>query len=181
LAICFAPLRDYCPDTIIDINLALLGLTPPSPPQVVQSTLPTGTSFEQGLSNKLHNSLFIKNKSQTKQSIKQPRDAKPSSTPAALVAASNKKAALPPAPPQSCMPSLPTPISGLSTLVSGSKEKKRILEEYVSKFGSGYQELIITKKKVSSTIMNPAVLTIIPTRHEVFHRQVLPSKGVDSI
>jgi hypothetical protein len=28
-----------------------------------------------------------------------------------------------------------------------SKEKKRILKEYVSKFGSGYQESIITKKK----------------------------------
>jgi hypothetical protein len=39
------------------------------------------------------------------------------------------------------------PISGLSTSVSGSKEEKCILEEYVSKFGSGYQELIITKKK----------------------------------
>ncbi len=39
------------------------------------------------------------------------------------------------------------PISGLSTSVSGSKEKTRILEEYVSKFGSGYQESIITKKK----------------------------------
>jgi hypothetical protein len=39
------------------------------------------------------------------------------------------------------------PISGLSTSVSGSKEKKRILEEYVSTFGYGYQELIISKKK----------------------------------
>ncbi len=145
--VCFAPLKDYCPDTIIDIHLALLGLAPPSPPQVVRLTLPTRTSFEQGLSNKLHNSLVIKNKSQIKQSIKQPRDAQPSSTPAALLAASNKKAALPPAPPQSCTPSLPMPISGLSTSVSGSKEKKRILEEYVSKFGPGYQESIITKKK----------------------------------
>jgi hypothetical protein len=64
-----------------------------------------------------------------------------------LVAASNKKAALLPAPPQSCMPSLPMPISGLSTSNSGSKEKKRILEEYMSKFGSSHQEPIITKKK----------------------------------
>jgi hypothetical protein len=64
-----------------------------------------------------------------------------------LVAATNKKAALPLVPSQSCTPSLPTPIPGLSTLVSGSKEKKHILEEYVSKFGSGYQESIITKKK----------------------------------
>jgi hypothetical protein len=147
LAVCFAPFRDYCPDTIIDIHLALPGLALPSPPQVVQPTRPTRTSFEQGLCNKLNNSLVIKNKFQTKQSIKQPKDAQPSSTPAALVAASNKKAALPPAPPQSCTPSLPMPISGLSTSVSVSKEKKCILEEYMSTFGSGYQELIITKKK----------------------------------
>jgi hypothetical protein len=39
------------------------------------------------------------------------------------------------------------PNSGPSTVVSSSKEKKCILEEYVSNFGSGYQELIITKKK----------------------------------
>jgi hypothetical protein len=114
---------------------------------VVQPTLLTRTSFEQGLSDKLHNSLVIKNKSQTKQSIKQPRNAQPSSTPAVLLTASNKKAALLLAPPQSRTPFLPMPISGLSTSVSGSKEKKCILEEYVSKFGSGYQESIITKKK----------------------------------
>jgi hypothetical protein len=147
LAACFAPFRDYCPDTIIDIHLALLGSALPSPPQVVRPTLLTRTLFEQGLSNKLHDSLVIKNRSQTKQSIKQARDALPSSTPAALIAAINKKAALPLAPSQSCTPSLPTPIPGLSTSVSGSMEKKRILEEYVSKFGSGYQESFITKKK----------------------------------
>jgi hypothetical protein len=140
-------LRDSCPDTIIDIHLALLGLAPPSPPQVVQPTLLTRTLFEEGLSNKLQNSLVINNKSQTKQCIKQTRDALPSSSPATLVAAINKKAAQPLAPSHSCMPSLPTPNSGPSTVVSGSKEKKRILEEYVSEFVSGYQELIITKKK----------------------------------
>jgi hypothetical protein len=113
----------------------------------VQPTLPTRSLFEQGLSDKLHNSLVIKNKSQTKQSIKQPRNAQPSSTPVASVAASNKKAALLLALPQSHTLFLPTPISGLSTSVSSSKEKKCILEEYVSKFGSGYQESIITKKK----------------------------------
>ncbi len=43
--------------------------------------------------------------------------------------------------------SLPMPISGLSTSVSGSKEKKHILKEYVSKFGFDPQESIITKKK----------------------------------
>jgi hypothetical protein len=91
----FAPFRDSCPDTIIDIHLALLGLAPPSPPQVVQPSLLTRTFFEQGLSNKLHNSLVINNKSQAKQRIKQTRDALPSSSPATLVAAINKKAAQP--------------------------------------------------------------------------------------
>jgi hypothetical protein len=62
-------LRDSCPDTIINIHLALLGLAPPSPPQVVQPSLPTRTSFEQGPSNKLHNSFVINNNSQTKQCI----------------------------------------------------------------------------------------------------------------
>jgi hypothetical protein len=64
-----------------------------------------------------------------------------------LVAAINKKATSPLAPSHSSTPSLPTPNSGPSTVVSGSKEKKHILDEYVSKFGSGYQESIITKKK----------------------------------
>jgi hypothetical protein len=36
---------------------------------------------------------------------------------------------------------------GSSTVVLGSKEKKRILDKYVPKFGAGYQESIITKKK----------------------------------
>jgi hypothetical protein len=39
------------------------------------------------------------------------------------------------------------PNSGSSTVVSRSKEKKCILDKYVSKLGSGYQESIITKKK----------------------------------
>jgi hypothetical protein len=94
----FAPFRDSCPDIIIDIHLALLGLAPSSPPQVVQPTLPTRTSFEQGLGNKLNNSLVINNKFQTKQFIKQTRDALSSSSTAILVAAINKKAAHGPIP-----------------------------------------------------------------------------------
>jgi hypothetical protein len=39
------------------------------------------------------------------------------------------------------------PNSGPLTVVSRSKEKKRILDKYVYKFGSGYQESIINKKK----------------------------------
>jgi hypothetical protein len=103
--------------------------------------------FKQGLSYKLHNSLVINNKSQTKQCIKKTRNALPSSSPVTLVAAINKKATFHLATSQSCTPTLPTPNSGSSTVVSGSKEKKCILDKYVAKFGSGYQESIITKKK----------------------------------
>jgi hypothetical protein len=79
----------------------------------------------------------------------------PPSTSAALVAPSNKKATLPPVQNQSCAPFLPTPISGLSSSVSGTREKKHILEEYMSKFGSGHQESIITKKKGKLNLNEP--------------------------
>jgi hypothetical protein len=129
LAVCLLPLETFVLIQIIDIHLALLGSALPSPPQVVRPTLPTSTLFEQGLSKKLHNSSVINNKSQTKQYIKQTRDALPSSSPATLVAAINKKAAQPLVPSHSCTPSLPMPNSGPLTVVSRSKEKKCILDE----------------------------------------------------
>jgi hypothetical protein len=118
-------------------------------------SLPNETLFEQGLSNKLNNSLVIKNKSKPKQPIKQPTSTIPPTTSAASVAPLNKKATLPPAQCQSCAPFLPTLISGVSSSVSGTKEKKHILEEYVSKFGSGHQESIITKKKGKLDLNEP--------------------------
>jgi hypothetical protein len=87
------------------------------------------TLFEQGLSNKLHNSLVFKNKSTPKQSIKQPTGAIASTTSAFLVALSIKKAAQPPAQSHSCAAMLPTPISDISSSVSGTREKKCVLEE----------------------------------------------------
>jgi hypothetical protein len=47
------------------------------------------------------------------------------------------------------------PISDISSSVSRTREKKHILEEYVSKFGSGHQESIITKKKGKLDIYEP--------------------------
>ncbi len=113
------------------------------------------TSFEQGLSNKLHNSLVIKNKSKPKQSIKQPTGAITSTTSAFPVAPSTKKATQLPAKSHSCAANLPMQISDISSSVSGTREKKCILEEYMSKFGSGHQESIITKKKGKLDINEP--------------------------
>ncbi len=88
-------------------------------------------------------------------SIKQPTGAITSTTSAFPVAPSIKKAAQPPAQSHSCTAVLPTPISDVSSSVSSTREKKRILEEYVSKFGSGHQESIITKKKDKLDIKEP--------------------------
>jgi hypothetical protein len=148
-------LRKYCPDNTADIHFVLPGLALPSPPQVMRPSLPNETSFEQGLSNTLHNSLVINNKSKLKQSIKQPTGAILSTTSAALVAPSNKKATLPLAQHQSHPPYLPMAISGLSSSATGTKEKKHILEEYVSKFGSAHKESIITKKKGKLDLNEP--------------------------
>jgi hypothetical protein len=133
----------------------LPGLAPPSLPQVVCPSLTNDTSFKQELSNKLHNSLVIKNKSKPKQSIKQPTGAITSTTSAFLVAPSTKKATQLPVKNNSCAALLPMPIPDISSSVSTTREKKCILEEYVSKFGSGYQESIITKKKGKPDINKP--------------------------
>jgi hypothetical protein len=77
--------RQYCPDNTADIHLALPGLAPPYPPQVMRAFLPNEPLFEQGLSNKLHNSLVIKNRSKAKHStIKQPMGAITSTAPASF-------------------------------------------------------------------------------------------------
>ncbi len=117
--------------------------------------LPNETLFEQGLSNKLHNSLVIKKKSKPKQSIRQPTGSITSTTSAFPVAPSTKKATQPLVQSHLCAAVLPTPISDISSSVSSTREKKRILEEYVSKFGFGHQESIITKKKGKLDINKP--------------------------
>jgi hypothetical protein len=41
----------------------------------------------------------------------------------------------------------PPPTKETTSLVSGTKEKQRILQQYELKFGAGHQDSIITKKK----------------------------------
>jgi hypothetical protein len=153
-AFCFAPLRNYCFDIITDIHLALPGSAPPSPPPVVRPALLTRTLFEQGISNKLHNSLVIKNKSQTKQSIQQPRDTLSFSTPAAFVAASNKKAALPPAPPQSCMPLYPCQYLASQPQFLAQRRRNTFSKNMCPSLALTPKNQSSPRKKVSSTIMN---------------------------
>jgi hypothetical protein len=49
-------------------------------------------------------------------------------------------------------PAIPREADDNSTIVLGTREKRRILEAYEKKFGSGYPDSIVTSKKVSSSV-----------------------------
>ncbi len=47
---------------------------------------------------------------------------------------------------------IPQEVNDDAMIVSGTKEKRRILEAYETTFGTGYPVLIITRKKVSTLV-----------------------------
>ena len=50
------------------------------------------------------------------------------------------------------IPVIPLEVRDDVAIVSGTREKRRILEAYEEKFGTGYPDSIIMRKKVSSLI-----------------------------
>jgi hypothetical protein len=154
----FAPFRDSCPDTIINIHFALLGLAPPSPLQVVQPSLPTRTLFEQGLNGKLHNSLVINNESQTKQCIKQTRNTLPSSSPATLVAAIIRKLHCLWPHPIYVRPLCPHQTLALQLWFPGQRRRNTFLTNTYPSLVLAIKNQSLPRKKVSMTIMNFCLL-----------------------
>jgi hypothetical protein len=54
-------------------------------------------------------------------------------------------------------PAIPQEAHDNATIVSGTREKRRILDAYEKKFGTGYPDLIITRKKgklVNTTLLS---------------------------
>jgi hypothetical protein len=49
-------------------------------------------------------------------------------------------------------PAIPQEAHNNAMVVSGTREKRRILDAYENKFGTGYADSIVTRKKVSSSI-----------------------------
>ena len=45
------------------------------------------------------------------------------------------------------IPAIPLEVRGNAAIVSGTREKRRILEAYEVKFGTGYPDSIVTRKK----------------------------------
>ncbi len=56
------------------------------------------------------------------------------------------------------IPSIPLEAQDDATIVSGTREKRRILEAYETKFGTGYPDSKITRKKgklIDTTLLSP--------------------------
>jgi len=56
------------------------------------------------------------------------------------------------------IPAIPLEAHDEATIVSGTREKRRILEAYETKFGTGYPDSIITRKKgklIDTTLLSP--------------------------
>ncbi len=56
------------------------------------------------------------------------------------------------------IPAIPQEAHDDVTIVSGTREKRRILEAYETKFGTGYPDSIITRKKgklIDTTLLSP--------------------------
>ena len=56
------------------------------------------------------------------------------------------------------IPAIPLEAHDDATIVSGTREKRRILEAYETKFGTGYPDSIITRKKgklIDTTLLSP--------------------------
>jgi len=56
------------------------------------------------------------------------------------------------------IPAIPLEAQDDATIVSGTREKRRFLEAYETKFGTGYPDSIITRKKgklIDTTLLSP--------------------------
>ena len=70
------------------------------------------------------------------------------------------------------IPAIPREANDDATIVSGTREKRRILEAYETKFGTGYPDSIIMRKKgklVDSTLLSHSTRCMRPSK-DMFYR-----------
>ena len=131
---------------------------PQSPPKLFRPFQGVDT-FDRNVSNKIHKNLVTtrlhtsKDKPGFQASIPMSESTKvicPLPTNDIIVAAMNAKTDS--SSRVATIPAIPLEAHNDATIVSGTREKRRILEAYETKFGTGYPDSIITRKKVSSLI-----------------------------
>ena len=119
------------------------------PPKVSRPAL-VDESFERSFRDKLHNQLVLRNRSSTvklsETEAKGVRQASPAQLSSmvddARVALGARELAT-------------TPHNYDEFIVQGTKQKRRILQEYKEKIGANYSDSIITKKKGKHSYTNP--------------------------
>jgi hypothetical protein len=126
---------------------------PQSPPKLVRPFQEVET-FDRKISNKIHKNLVIKKHSSkgkpevtTRSNIMSESKMliRPLITNDIIVAAMNAKTDSSPI--VTTKPAIPREANNDATIVSGTREKRSILEAYETKFGTGYPDSIVTRKK----------------------------------
>jgi len=77
------------------------------------------------------------------------------------------------------IPAIPLEAHDDTTIVSGTREKRRILEAYETKFGTGYPNSIITRKKgklIDTTLLSPPHLR--PSKDKFYRVDILELHSV---
>ncbi len=137
-----------------------------SPPKVFLPIQMAPVSFDQVLSNKLHSTLVIRPPASKKVS-NEAMIQRPAISSKSLDPSSSKPIIL-----KSQLAVAPSIINDKdevnpvispqqdSFIIRGTKEKKHILSAYQEKYGSNYPDSIISRKKVSSPMMDCPIIVI---------------------
>ena len=78
-------------------------------------------------------------------------------------------------------PAIPREAHGDAMIVSGTREKRRILEAYETKFGTGYPDSIVTIKKgklVDSTLLSHSTRRMRPSKDKFYRVDILELHSV---
>ncbi len=128
-----------------------------SPPKLVCPFQAVDT-FDRNVSNKIHKNLVTRlhlSKDKTGTQARLPtndstKSIRPLPTNDIIVAAMNAKTDS--SSQDTTKPAIPQAAHDDSMIVSGTREKRHILDTYENEFGTGYADSIVTRKKVSLSI-----------------------------
>ena len=79
------------------------------------------------------------------------------------------------------IPAIPREANDDATIVSGTREKQRILEAYETKFGTGYPDSIIMRKKgklVDSTLLSHSTRRMRPSKDKFYRVDIMELHSV---
>jgi len=169
--------------------MTLLG--PQSPPKLVRPFQEVET-FDRYVSDKIHKNLVTKKHSSKGQPEIMARshhtmsDSKMPICPLiandVIVAAMNAKTGDSFPIVVTTAPAIPREANGDATIVSGTREKRRILEAYETKFGTGYPDSIVTRKKgkliATSSSLSLSTRRMRPSKDKFYRVDILELHSV---